>query len=44
MKIDLMNVLYTTSMILLSFVTAIVVTKTISKYNKKKEEKEEESN
>jgi len=44
MKIDLMNVLYTTSMILLSFVTAIVVTKTISKYIKKKEEKEEESN
>ena len=42
MKIDLMNVLYTTSMILLSFVAAIVVTKTISKYVKKEQDKEEE--
>lgn len=38
MKIDLMNALYTTSMILLAFVAAIVVTKTISKYVKKDEE------
>jgi hypothetical protein len=37
MKIDLMNALYTTSMILLAFVAAIVVTKTISKYVKKDE-------
>ena len=44
MKIDLMNVLYTTSMIILAFVSAIVVTKTISKYTKKEDEKEEESN
>lgn len=43
MKIDLMNVLYTTSMIILAFVSAIVVTKTISKYTKKEDEKEEES-
>jgi len=42
LKIDLMNVLYTTSMVLLAFVTAIVVTKTISKYTKKFEEEEEE--
>ena len=41
MKIDLMNALYTTSMILLAFVAAIVITKTISKYFKKEEEREE---
>jgi len=41
MKIDLMNILYTTSMVLLAFVAAIVITKTISKYVKK-EDKEEE--
>lgn len=41
MKIDLMNVLYTTSMILLAFFTAIVVTKTISKYTQKKDEEKE---
>jgi len=38
MKIDIMNVLYTTSMIILAFVTALVVTKTISKYIEKKKE------
>jgi len=42
LKIDLMNVLYTASMILLAFFAAIVVTKTISKYTKKFEEKDEE--
>jgi len=42
LKIDLMNVLYTTSMVLLAFVAAIVLTKTISKYTKKFEEKDEE--
>jgi undecaprenyl pyrophosphate phosphatase UppP len=36
MKIDIMNVLYTTTMIILAFVTALVVTKTISKYIEKK--------
>ena len=41
MNIDLMNVLYTTSMIILAFVTAIVVTKTISKYLKKEDEEEQ---
>ena len=41
MNIDLMNVLYTTSMVILAFVTAIVVTKTISKYLKKEDEEEE---
>ncbi len=41
MKIDLMNTLYTTSMILLAFVAAIVVTKTISKYVKKEEDQQE---
>ncbi len=38
MNIDLMNVLYTTSMIILAFVAAIVITKTISKYTKKGDE------
>jgi hypothetical protein len=41
MKIDIMNALYTASMIVLAFVTAIVVTKTISKYLKKEDEEEE---
>jgi len=41
MKIDLMNVLYTTSMILLAFFAAIVITKTISKYTKKEDEEKE---
>ncbi len=37
-----MHALYTTLMLLLAFVTAIVVTKTISKYiEKKKKDKEE---
>jgi len=40
-KIDLMNVLYTTSMVLLAFVAAIVITKTVSKYIKKEDEEEE---
>lgn len=42
MKIDLMSVLYTTSMILLAFVSAIILTKTIVKYSKKFQTKEEE--
>jgi hypothetical protein len=42
MNIDLMNVLYTTSMIILAFVAAIVITKTISKYTKKGDEEQEE--
>jgi len=41
LKIDLMNVLYTTSMVLLAFVAAIVITKTISKYTNKKDGEEE---
>ena len=42
MKIDIMNVLYTVSMIVLAFVAAIVVTKTLSKYiEKKKKDKED---
>lgn len=40
MKIDIMYMLYTVSMILLAFVSAIVVTKTISKYIEKKKDKE----
>jgi len=35
-----MNVLYTTVMVLLAFVAAIVITKTISKYIKKENEEE----
>ena len=42
MNIDLMNVLYTTSMIILAFVAEIVVTKTISKYIKKEDEEKGE--
>ena len=42
MKIYLMSVLYTTSMILLAFVSAIILTKTIAKYSKKFQTKEEE--
>jgi hypothetical protein len=38
MKIDILHALYTISMILLAFVAAIVVTKTISKYIKKDED------
>ncbi|MDM5263858.1 MULTISPECIES: hypothetical protein [Sulfurovum] len=40
MKIDLMNALYTTSMVLLAFVAALVITKTISKYTEKKDGKQ----
>ena len=41
MKIDISQALYTTSMILLAFIAAIVVTKTLGKYLDKKKEKEE---
>jgi len=40
MKIDISNALYTVAMILLAFVAALVVTKTIAKYMKKDEEDE----
>ena len=40
MKIDVMNAVYTTAMILLAFVTALVVTKTIGKYTSKDEDEE----
>jgi len=39
-KIDIGNALYTIAMILLAFVAALVVTKTIAKYVKKDEEDE----
>jgi hypothetical protein len=40
MKIDVMHAAYTVSMILLAFVTALVLTKTLGKYiDKKKEDK-----
>ena len=42
MKIDLMNVLYTTSMVILAFVAALVITKTISKYLQKEDQQDEE--
>jgi len=42
MKIDLMNVLYTASMVLLAFVSAIVITKIITKFVEKKRGKKEE--
>jgi len=40
MKIDLMHALYTTLMVLLAFVAALVITKTVSKYIKRDEENE----
>ncbi|WP_294954935.1 hypothetical protein [Sulfurovum sp.] len=44
MKIDIMHALYTVSMILLAFVSAIVITKTLSRWLKldEKEKKEED--
>ena len=42
MKIDLMNVLYTTSMVILAFFAAVVITKTISKYMPKEDEEKTE--
>ena len=42
MSIDIGNALYTTGMILLAFVTAIVITKTITKYTDKEDENKEE--
>jgi hypothetical protein len=39
MKIDLMHLLYVVSMLLLAFVSAIVVTKTVMKFWKKREDR-----
>jgi len=41
-NIEIMQVVYTTAMILLAFTSAIVVTKTVSKYAKKFASKENE--
>jgi len=41
MKIDILHAGYTVAMILLAFVTALVVTKTIGKYTSKDSEEEE---
>jgi len=41
-NIDIGNALYTAAMILLAFVAALVITKTIGKYTSKDEEQEEE--
>ena len=41
MNIDIGNALYTAAMILLAFVAALVVTKTIGKYTSKEEDEEE---
>jgi hypothetical protein len=38
MKIDIINALYTTAMVLLAFMAALVATKTIGKYFGKDEE------
>lgn len=43
MKIDIANALYSAGMILLAFIAALVVTKTVSKYSEKKEKKDEEN-
>ncbi len=40
MKIDVVNAAYTAGMILLAFVAALVVTKTIGKYTSKDEDEE----
>jgi uncharacterized phage infection (PIP) family protein YhgE len=42
MKIELMDILYTTSMLILAIFGALVITKTISRYLPKEEEKENE--
>ena len=42
MKIELMEILYTSSMLILAVFAALVITKTISKFVSKEEEKEEE--
>ncbi len=41
MKVDIMHALYTGGMIIMAFVAALVVTKTLSKYLDKKEKDEE---
>ena len=43
MKIDIANALYNVGMILLAFIAALVITKTISNYNVKKEKKDEKN-
>ncbi len=43
MKIDIANTLYSIVMILLAFVSALVITKTISKYSRKEEKNDEEN-
>ncbi len=40
MKIDIANALYNVGMILLAFIAALVITKTISNYNGKEEKGE----
>lgn len=42
MKIELMDILYTTSMLILAIFGALVITKTISKFLPKQEEEETE--
>ena len=42
MKIDILHATYMALMIILAFVTALVVTKTIGKYTSKDEKEEEE--
>ncbi len=42
MKIDIMHSLFTASMILLAFVSALVITKSIIKFVEKKEKVEED--
>jgi hypothetical protein len=42
MKIDILHALYTGGMIILAFIAALVVTKTVSKYIEKKEKKDNE--
>ena len=42
MKIDIANALYSVAMILLAFITALVITKTITKYTNKEDKNENE--
>ena len=42
MKIDIMHTLYSVSMIILAFISALVITKTVAKYTQKKDKEKKD--